>query len=341
MSNRVARKERGIFMNQFSKLSYLDEIRLSHSTDDFKRIFYELGKSQRPKAIGYLNEDRLYFSSLFILTPEIQSLALYERLNARNIIALKMCAQIVTDRNLFGDTAIPENNNMTYSVLKWMLQTGAAMDGFSDEYDMVLDAAASLLIKTYKDTSVLPMIADMIFERNRKGYLIHDLVWCFYQARTTYCLRLIARYLCSPNRCDVELARQLLHFIPNETGDGADLQLQYENFLAWLRENDEFLYFTGENLQLTSDPKAWRVNLDAKYLCKKFSPHDRNPLQPLTQADRNRLQQFHKLCRKEEKLLSKYSCRMHERNPRSWNQWMQYPVDKQIEIAKAGLEGIR
>jgi len=332
-----------IDMNRFNNLSSLDQMRMNRGTDDFKNIFHGLGEKQRQKAISYLNEDRLYFASLFILIPEIEALALYEKLNSRNAVALKICAKILKDENMFSHVAglVSENSGMTYSALKWMLKTGSADDGLNDDYDEVMDAVASLLIKTYKDNSVLPMVADMIFKRNRKGYLVHDLVWCFFQARTSYCLKLIAGYLRSPNRRDVELARQLLHFIPDETGEGANLQKQYQNFLAWLQENNQFLYFTGENLQFTSDPKPCRVDLDAKYLYKSISPYNHKPLQPLTQAEQDHLQKFHELRREDEKLLSKYSRRMHDRNLRSWNQWMQYPVDKQIEIAKSGLGGIR
>lgn len=330
-------------MNRANNLSTLDKLRINRNADDFRGIFHEMGEKQRPKVISYINEDGLYFSTLFILMPEIEALALYDQLNLRNAVALKICAQILRDENMYYHVVnlFYESSSMTYTVLTWMLKTGSAEDGLNDEYDEVLDAAASLVIKTYKDNSVLPMVANMIFKRNRKGYLIHDLVWCFFQARTPDCLRLIAEYLRSSNQRDVQLARQLLHFIPDETGDGADLQKQYRNFHTWLQENNPYLYFTGENLQFSSDPKPCRVDLDAKYLCKSISPYDRKPFQPLTESEVLHLQQFHQLNREDEKLLSKYSRRMHDSNLRMWNQWMQYPLDKQIETAKVGLGGVR
>lgn len=332
-----------IDMNRVNSLSSLDKIRLNRSTDDFKGIFHGLGEKQKQRAINYLNEDGLRFSSLFILIPEIKALDLYKKLNRRNAAALKICAQILKDETMLSHVAdlTSENSSMTHSTLRWMIRTGSADDGLNDDYDEVMDAVASLLIKTHKDNSVLPVVADMIFKRNRKGYLVHDLVWCFFQAKTTDSLKLVAGYLRSPNRQDVELARQLLHFIPDETGEGANLQKQYQNFVAWLQENNQFLYFTGENLQFTSDPKPCRVDLDAKYLYKRISPYDHKPIQPLTEVEQNHLQKFHKLRREDEKLLSKYSRRIHDQNLRLWNEWMQYPLDKQIEIAKAAPGGTR
>lgn len=330
-------------MNSYSKLSYLDAVKRNRSTDEFKLFFYGLGINQKQKAISYLNEDRLYFSSLFILMPEIEKLSIYENLNQRNVIAIKICAQILKDERAYTrvNPLVTENSSMVYSVLKWMLKTGAPEDGLSNEYDGILDTTASILIKTYKDSSILPLVAEMIFKRNRKGALVHDLVWCFFQAHTPYCLTLIAGYLRSSNPQDVELARTLLHFVPDESGEGANLQKQYQNFLKWLRENKEYLYFTDENLQFTSTPKHCRVDLDAKYLCKSVLSYDHSLQQPLTDDDKNRLQQFHALRRADKKILSKYSHRMHERNSRFWSVWMQYPVEKQLEIAKAGLGGLQ
>ncbi len=330
-------------MNHINNLSSLDKIRLSHSMHDFKSIFKELGEKHKQKAVGYINEEKLYFSSLFILMPEIQAFNLYDKLNTRNIIALKMCSKILRDENTSSrvDNLFSEDSGMIYPVLKWMLKTGSAEDGLNDEYDKVLDGVASLLIKTYKDTSVLPIVADMIFKRHQKGYLIHDLVWCFFQARDPYCLKLIAGYIRSPNQRDVDLAFKLLHFAPKDNSRGNDRQKQYQAYLSWLEENKKFLYFTGENFQLTSDPKPCAVDLDAKYLCKSISAYDKKPLEPLTETDQSRLQQFHEARDEEEMILAGYSHRIHDQNIRLWNQWIQYPVSKQIEMAKAGTGGVR
>jgi len=339
-----AEKEEGDSgMNHSNNASSLDQIRLNHSVDDFRSTFHDLGEKHKPRAITYINEERLSFPSLFILMPEMEALNLYDKLNARNLIALKMCAKILKDESIgpHEDNLLSDNNGMIYPVLKWMLTTGSAADGLNDEYDIVIDGVASLLIKTYKDTSVLPVVADLIFKRHRKGYLIHDLVWCFFQARDPICLRLIAGYIRSPNQRDVDLAFKLLHFAPNDSARGNNRQKQYQDYLSWLQENKKYLYFTGENFQHTSNPEPCSVDLDAKYLCKEVSAVDKKPLEPLTETDNNRLKQFHEARQEDEEILSKYSHRIHDQNIRLWNQWIEYPVSKQIEIAKSGNGGAR
>lgn len=330
-------------MNPTNSSSFLDKIRLNHSVNDFKSIFHELGEKHKQRAVIYINEERLYFSSLFILMPEIEALDLYEDLNTRNIIAIKMCSKILKDDKMGAriDHLFSENNGMIYPVLKWMLKTGSAEDGLNDDYDIIMDGVASLLIKTYKDTSVLPIVANMIFKRHQKGYLIHDLVWCFFQARNPVCLTLIAGYIRSPNERDVDLAFKLLHIAPKETSRGNGRQKQYQDYLAWLQENKKFLYFTGENFQRTSDPQPCDVDLDAKYLCKEISAYDKKPLDPLTETDNSRLEHFHEAGEEEAVILSKYSHRIHDQNIRLWNQWIQYPVAKQIEMTKSGNGRVR
>ncbi|MEM1485916.1 hypothetical protein V6615_13740 [Oscillospiraceae bacterium PP1C4] len=326
------------------KLSSLDQIRLDQGTEQLKRIFYRLGETQKQQATFYINEGTLSFPSLFVLIPEIDALNLYDKLNPRNITAIKACAKIAGNQALHvpAEQSPSENSDMLYPVLKWMLKTGAAEDGLCNEYDKVMDGAASILIKTYQDQTNLPIIVDLIFIRNRKGHLIHDLVWCLFQARTPYTLNLIAGYLRSADPQDTKLARKLLHFASvQENAKGAALHNQYEAYLSWLKENYAFLYFTGESFQCTSDPEPWSVDLDAKYLCKGRAPADRNPLNPLTEFEQSCLHQFHEAGDEEKKLLSKYSNKMHNENIESWNKWMQYDLNTKIQIAKGSLGGAR
>lgn len=319
-----------------NKLCILDKIRIQYGNDRLINFFDELALGDRQRAIRLINDKRLSFYTLFILLPEIENLNLYESLNQRNIVCLKKCGKILKDDSLTANintyTDIDENTD--YSVLKWMFKTGYINDGFNNEYDQILDITASVLIKKYNDISILPIIVDMIFERNKKGYFIHDLVWAFFQSRNPYTLQLIADYLLSLNKKDIELARKLLNIESNENN-----KKQYESYILDLRENYPFLYFTGESFQLTSKPVFFRVDLNAKYLCKKISPYAKNQELAISKREHEQLKNFSKLNVDEKILLSRYSFMIHRRNIQFWHRWMKLPINEQIDLVKRTSKG--
>lgn len=252
-------------VNDSDPVCFLDQIKMTHGNQKLKKTFREIGRTHREMAAYFLNDKGLSFNSLFILTPEIEALSLYDELNSRNIIALKMCAKILKNKNLADkvNSLSPENIEMIHSVLKWMLISGSRDDGSNNQFDQLLDKTAALLITTHKDKTILPVVADMIFKRYRKGLLIHDLVWAFFQSKDPYTLRLIAEYLKSPEEKDVELCCQLLNLNPDNINK-AEIKNQYDDYLGWLDENFSYLYFTGESFQLTGSPVLFRVDLDSK-----------------------------------------------------------------------------
>ena len=163
-------------------------------------------------------------------------------------------------------------------------------------HDEFLDVTAMLLIKVHKDKTILPIIVDMIFFRNREGLFNHDLIWAFFQARDPYSLMLIANYLGSEDVKDVKLACKLLDFVPSiDMTMGKDSKKQYIAFFNWLKENYPFLYFTGESFQRTSKPIPYIVALDAKYLCRQVSLYTGKPLIPYTEKENNLLGYFNNL----------------------------------------------
>ena len=99
------------------------------------------------------------------------------------------------------------------------------------------------------------------------------------------------------------------------------------------------MYFTREGFHQTSDPTPCMVDLGAKFICKKISPKSRKPLTPITEADRNHLDEFSRMQSDEKILLSMYSHRMHSENIKQWNKWMGYSIDKQVKIARKGSGG--
>ena len=224
-----------------------------------------------------------------------------------------------------------------YWALKWMLETGYIDDGLSSRYDEVLDAVAALLIKKYKDTTILPTIADMIFNRYKKGQYIYDLVWAFFECRDPGSLIYIACRLSSPNIKDAEIACRLLSFVPNVNMQNVN---RYDSFLNWFDENNKFLYYTEESFQQMNNPRIYAVSLEAKYLCTPVSPICGEIHQQLTNLEKQNLSAFNKLDSNTKLLLADYSFLLFKQNNYWWNMWTQYPTHKQIRIMYAAKGGI-
>ena len=228
------------------------------------------------------------------------------------------------------------HKKIVYPILKAMFEGGIAQNGLNNEQDEFLDVASLLLIKVHKDKTILPIIVDMIFSRNREGLFTHDLIWAFFQARDPYSLMLIANYLGSEDINDVKLACKLLDFVPSiDMTTGKCSKKQYKAFFYWLEENYPFLYFTGESFQRTSKPIPYIVALDAKYLCKQVSLFTGKPFIPYTEKENNLLGYFNVLDKSNKLLLSKFSLRIHNENIYLWKSWINHSIIRQISIAKA------
>jgi hypothetical protein len=319
----------------YSDINYLDRLRHTSGVDSCKDFFCKLVKKRRNNAVQMINDRRLNFPSLFVLRPEIHEFSLEEELSERNKTALKLCEVMADEKKDLENSnhVIPMNSEHVHRVLLWMLYTGAVDDGLSDEFDQIMDITASVLIKTHHEESVLPTIAGLIFHRNRVGSYNHDLIWAFFQTRNINSLKYIAGYLRSSDKNDVQLARELLN-LPEETSlDGSQ---EYGKYLSWLRENEPYLYFTGEGLQFSNRPELLCVDEKAKYLCKKIDARTHKPIAPYSEQEIRCLKSFDEAAEDEKSTLADYSQALYRRNHRYWNQWIHYPIEKQISIAKYG-----
>lgn len=311
----------------------LDLIRRSRGATACRETFRRLALENKQEAARLLGDVRLTFGTLFVLRPEIAELLPEDELSYRDRTALQFCS-----RTAEANKAIDEDHPRfsagedAHPVLLWMFTTGAEDDGLSGEFDRILDLAAAVLIRTYREESILPAAAELIFRRYRRGAYLHDLIWAYFKARSKDALRIVAGRLRSPVRKDIELARSLLHL----SEDGAEGRKQYGEYLSWLRENGPYLYFTGESYQLTNAPSPCGVDLGAKFLCKEISPRSRRPLAPLTREEEERLNGFNGAGDEAKETLARYSRELHEEDPSRWSRWMQYPVSRQIEIAGYG-----
>lgn len=316
----------------------LDCIRRTRGIRVCRNSFRSLALSRRETAVRLVNGDSLLFATLYVLQPVLSELNLDGLLSERDRTALKICDRITQEKKA-GDSveeAFSLNSEAVHSVLLWMFQTGMADDGLNEEFDQILDITASILIKTHHEKTVQPDVAELIFRRNRKGAYLHDLTWAYFQTRDTDALRIVAKHLLSSDRKDAEFAGMLLHMEPDELKTARDRRKKYTEFNGWLDENSPYLYFTNESFQLTNNPVVCDVDLDAEYLGKGISPRSRRPLSPLTNEENGCLRHFKETPDDDRTVLAKYSHRLHKENPAYWAQWLQFPVEEQLQIARDG-----
>lgn len=327
-----------------STTNSLDRIRKNNGPEALETYFDGLTKDSSQEAIDLINDYNLHFASLFVLKSKLSESNLIDELNLRNTIALKFINEILDGEK---DISVMERISSDYtqiihSTLKWVFETGSADDGLSNQYDEVLDIAAILLTKLYNEQKIIPTIVDMIFNRNRKDYFIHDLVWAFFESRDPYSLIMVANRLLSSDEKDIQLANKLLSFVPAISKDNnVNNQKKYISFLDWIEENSLFLYFTGQSLQQTNKPMPYAVDLEAKYLCKYISVDTGKPLKSLTEREHSILSDFKKLDLDTKILLSSFSNMMHHKDPIWWNTWINKSASEQIKIAKAMIGGIQ
>jgi hypothetical protein len=326
-------------MDNLITVNHLNKIVLSHEDQSLETFFHESFKKNSNEFINLINDENLNFTSLFILRYKIQELNLRPNLNSRNKIALEIISVIST-----GEKNIRTNEYFfldyvqgVHSVLKWMIKTGFEYDGIDNDYDEILDISLILLTKIYRDKTILPILVELIFKRYKKGFLIHDLMWAFYECGDPKSLIIIAQHLQSSDLKDVELSRKLLNFIPGiDTEKNTNNSDYYLYFLNWFEENFLFLYFTGESFQQCSNPAPYKSVLEAKYLCSAVSSVTGKILRPLTEYEVNLLELFKKLDDTTKLLLSTFSFTLHHKNIYNWNKWLHYPMAEQIKIAKIG-----
>jgi hypothetical protein len=320
-------------------LALLDRVRLAGGTGELENFFKSVAKNNLDRAVSLINDESLHFCSLYALEREAGRPDLYARLNPRNRSALDIIRIISKKRAGNYRRPFTDCRNMPYAVLRWIIATGCRDDGYSSRYDEIMELTAALLTRVYRDKTILPAITGMIFNRNRRDRLIHDLVWALFECRETSCLDMIACRLCSPYRKDVELARKLLWFVPCISGRSTDEGAgQYLYFLQWYRENCLYMYYTGESFQMTANPMPYAISLEAEYLCKPVSPEDGKTINPLTKEERRLLETFNGLDEGTRAKLSSFSVSLNRQNTPQWNRWLHSPVGEQVRAAGLATE---
>jgi len=318
--------------------SALDKLRAASGTDELRSYFSGLLKSDRNKALELANDRQLGFGTLFALRDQLARQDVFKELNAKYQKALKLTNDLMGDKARRLSLKFRQDDDYTASVLRWMLDTGGLEDGLGREYDRLMDFLAGLLVKRFRDYSVLIRIAEMIFSRHKKGKLIHDLVWAFFESKNTDSILIIARWLSSNDVKDRKLALKLLGFIPSLNPPAKPDPYGYTRVLYWLQENKPFIYYTGESLHQSCSPLHFRVSMVAKYLCRSVSVETGEPLYPLNEFEKSLAENFKKLPYDSQQKLSDFSYLLYRRNIFQWHTFMRLDLGRQLALA-SGFSG--
>ncbi|NLM61519.1 MAG: hypothetical protein GX193_05520 [Clostridiales bacterium] len=329
-------------MSIFGSARSLDRVfqHLGNDPDAFRRWFRELAERDAHQAARALDGRYLSFPVLFLLLGEIPSLIETGGLSQPILTAVRICE---LHRSGKADELTAylklQDSEVVRQVAKWMLETGHDWNApaeIAEEYDAALDLAVALLVCECNDNTELPIIADLIFKRANNGKHLHNLVWYFFQSYNPEAVRIIAGRLISNDPSEREFAKKLLGLSGENSADPGgptDPYRQYEDYMRWLDDNSNALYFTGQTLQMTSDPEPLKADLGAKYLCKAISPRDRTWVEPLNEQECNCLDNFRKLTDKEKEVLAAFSSSLYRNNRRVWEQWIALQPDIQIRTA--------
>ena len=320
----------------------LESIRARFGSERMKGYFKTVASRSRQQAVAMVNDRGLMFYTLYQLLPEIEAQGFLPQLNTRNLTAIRLSARALNNQELLNRLqSMPQaDEEARHNVLKWILKTGAADDGVENDFDRVLDNAAALLSNRYKDAKMLPIMADIIFRRNQKGLLLHDIAWAYFASRDPATLRLAAGYLRSSREKDYLLACHLLSLqpvLPEERP--AAQQKQYEDYMRWLNENYDYLYYSCESFQLTSHPRPFLINPAAKYLGKPVSPAGNIPVTPFTDEEYSLLAKTEDLAQEQMVMLADYSSWLREQNVSRWKAFLSLPVQEQLTIASPAAGG--
>lgn len=328
-----------IYSKRSDSVYSLDKIRLKYGAGKLRDTFRDMLDNNIEKAVKLINNN-ISFTTLFLLQSEINKSDVFSRLSTQNKYALQITNDIILRDTLDHPPFWTDYRGEYYAPMKWILETGYIDDGLNDQFDEVISTSAVILAKVYNDKNSIRIMPQLIFKRNKKRAFIYDMVWGFFETAQPENLVMVAEQLRSPDQKDVELARRLLDFIPCISMDSQENpNKQYQSTLKWINQNKKFLQYTGESNQQTSTPARYAISLEAKYLQRPAASIHDSSVRTLAESENKNLHTFKRLDQETKLLLSNYSDILSRQSKHKWNQWLQNPIDKQIEIASRVLGG--
>lgn len=325
-------------MSDYNTFNTLDKIRIDKGNNKLSDYFYKTLLRNPSKAVTLINQSNLSFPAFNILIPQISKPYLLKYLNKQNKAALKITKGIRSKNFSRFSQIVKDIDSNTPEILKWILESSKDEDMSRGEYIEILDSCAIMLVKEFRDDSILPVLKEIIYSRYKQGLFFHDILWAFFESRNPNCILMLAESLNSSNEKDVELSKKLLKFIPVAKSSVLSNEILYKSIFYWLRDNYPFIFYTGECFQQMPNPSPFEVSLDAKYLFKKVSS-DGSIENSLTQDEMKLINIFDTLDNNSKILLSNYSFILRNQNIYLWNNWIHYPISEQLKISVAKLGG--
>ena len=279
----------------------------------------------------------LGFNDMFLLRKNLDDKKIASSLDDKNKIAIDIMRDILDEyktRDL-DNFSVLNYIEETNSVMRWMLNSAVTSKDMGSEYCEVIDIVSIFLIKVYRDYEMLPVIADLIFERNKNHLYIHEIVWAFFQGYDVESLKYICDRLSSNDETTKKLACSLLSFIPNidEYANGN------KDFYAkkWIENNRDYIFFTDDSKHTRKEPVYCNVNLEGKYLGEKVDRKTGKIISKLKNDEKQKLKEFNSLDEDSKGALASYSFKLKKLNLDGWIKWIDYPINEQTSIAKRGI----
>lgn len=314
----------------------LDRIRQDEGKENLGKYYKDLLHSNTRQAINLINDDNLSFPSFYILLPYIKSYGLYRHLSNKNKLVINIVNHIMQGDKYRGNNYLDDNSEESYNLLKWIVDSGNSEYHIDDDYNQIIDISVSILLISYNDKSILPIVSDMIFDRHKNGLNNNDLVWAFFNVKDLNAVQYLAKHMAADNEDERKLACDLLGIDDNMLNDYSGY---HNNYLEWLKENDAFVYISDESCQLSSKPKFIKTDYGRKYLVKGTDTYYYLPIEPSNESERNNLKAFKLLSDKDKELLSEYSYSIYKNNVNKWQEWISSPIENQVKDAKSNKGG--
>lgn len=300
-----------------------------------RALFQEECRTNPSRASAMLNAQGLGFPTVHLLLPLVRQNAGRLRLSGRSQMLLRLTRQLAQQGK---SPLLSGRNSSVKNLLIWAVETGWRHEGDA-AYDELMDRFLCVLLLTYREQRVQKVAVDLLFARERQGKNMHALCWACFGVHRPEMLRLVAEHIRGEDLQEQLLADSLLH-TQRVCRDCENDRLQrHKQYIRWLEENDAYLYFTGESMQLCGDPIPCKVDLERKFLCVKPGGYESLRLTRMPVQHRTWLEGFRHRCREDRELLSACSQRLRKKDLSVWQAWMALDMEEKLSAAKQETEG--
>ncbi|MFX1518206.1 MAG: hypothetical protein ACFFC6_18060 [Promethearchaeota archaeon] len=317
-------------------------LRFEMGLEKLKELFNDLASKDKEELIRQLNNEDLHFPTLYILYNEIIESGILNKLNERNQLSIELLNNFKSFKPKNKDDLIStlHHFNISYDVelahfvLKWIFMTGSSVLTLDDNYTTFIDIVAVLLLREFRDYTILLPTIDLMFQRDEEEIDTHNLIWAFFEANEPKSLSYIASRLRSKKPKERELARLLLEFVPGIDLNIDDGTVQYSAYQRWYEENGHFIYYTGQTRNQTSIPVRYKVDYKAKYIGHFYSIDSEKISDYLSNEEIQIITIFESVDEDKKIRLADYSAFLRNTNPIVWKDWIHKPIETQLKEAE-------